>query len=470
VYTETNFNKYNETATKKFNAQRNAAVGSLRLKDASKKKNRTLTFLPFDDNSEEDMLIKLERFKTMGLPIEFKYLNSIDELKVPVEFSKEYPSDGKVFRTESYKDYIEAGFTEHHPRGAIALKFEELAGTTTLLDIEYTVGSTGKVTPVASLAPITLKGHTYAKASLHNLASIRKLDMHVGDKVIIIIAGEIIPQIKTVVGGGKGASLKVPEYCKCGTKFEHVDQLTYCRNYSCQEATIARIIRFCSKKGMNINIGEATISQLYNAKLILTASDLYKLRYADIVNLPNFGELSAKNLLQSIDESKFPKAHNFIYAVNIPSIAVATAKRLIKALGSVGALVSATFEELIEIDNIGEVTANSILEWSDQSVNIEELKALKSQGVTIEYLQEEDLLNGEIWVITGTFELEREKLKELLERYGAKVTSSISGKTTAVLAGKKPAASKIEKAQNNNIKIINYEYIKNILPILRETS
>jgi len=460
---------------------RNAAAGTLKLQKSSIVANRPLDCflysilganLPF--NSHYENLTKAREWgfkisehikKCKGIDEIFEYIHSWDKKRHQLPFA----TDGVVIKVNDYKQQETLGYTAKSPRWAIAYKFKAEQATTKLLSVQYQVGRTGAITPVANLEPVLLAGTTVKRASLHNSDQIKLLDIHEKDTVYVEKGGDIIPKIVGVDKNERKAGSKAIDFIKncpeCGSELIRIDGEAkhYCPNTAgCPPQIKGRIEHFVSRKAMNIGGAEATIEALFNKKLIKDSADLYYLNKEDIISLERFGEKSAQNLLESIEQSKSVPFYRALYALGIRYVGETVAKTIAAKYKSIDELKSASFDDLIAIDEIGERIAQSIIEYFKDERNLKIIEKLKNAGVQLSQDestgQESDKLKNLTIVISGTFKKHsRDKLKELIEKNGGKNTGSISSNTSYLLAGENIGPKKLEKAKKLDIQIIHEE-------------
>jgi len=458
---------------------RNAAAGTLKQQKSSVVAKRPLDCflyfilgnkLPFNSHFEN-----LQTAKQWGFKIseQMKKCSTIDEISTFINFwDKErfnlpYDIDGIVIKVNSYQQQDELGFTAKTPRWAIAYKFKASQVSTKLLSVDYQVGRTGAITPVANLEPVQLAGTTVKRASLHNSDQIELLGIHENDTVFVEKGGEIIPKIvgvNTTLRDSNSKAIQFITHCpECGTKLERIEgeAKQYCPNtYSCPPQIKGRIEHFVSRKAMNIGGAEATIEALFDNGLIKDCADLYYLTKDQIFSMDRFAEKSAMNLLKSIEESKNIPFHRVLYGIGIRFVGETTAKTIAKHFHSIDILKNANLEQLKTVDEIGERIAQSIIDFFKDDKNIQIIEKLKNAGVQLQ-IKESDIrltdnkLEGKIIVISGTFEKHsRDELKELIEKYGGKNASSISSNTSFLLGGANIGPSKLDEVKKRNIQII----------------
>jgi DNA ligase (NAD+) len=470
---------------------RNAASGTLKLlntKEVAKRKLDAYFYSLLGDNLPVNTHYgNLEKAKLWGFKISeavkkcetlqqvFEFVNywDIERKNLPVA------TDGIVIKVNSLLQQRNLGYTAKSPRWAIAYKFQAEKACTKLNLVSYQVGRTGTVTPVANLTPVLLSGTVVKRASLHNADIIKNLDLHIGDMVYVEKGGEIIPKIvgvnKEVRDNKLGQEIEFIKTCpECGTGLirEEGEAAFYCPNEDgCPPQIKGKIEHFVTRRAMNINAGSETVELLYNRKLVQNTADLYDLRFEDIAGLERWGEKSAGNLIKSIDDSKQVPFERVLFALGIRFVGETVAKKLALSFQNLDNLMNATFEQLVEVDEIGERIALSIRKYFEKEANIELVNRLKEAGLTFRLSDEKinqqtDILKGQTFVISGTFEKHsREELKALIEQNGGKNVGSISAKTNFFLTGNNIGPSKLEKANKLNITFISEdEFIRMITP------
>jgi DNA ligase (NAD+) len=388
-------------------------------------------------------------------------------------FSLPFEIDGVVIKVNSYRQQQQLGFTAKSPRWAIAYKFKAHRVETELLSVDYQVGRTGAVTPVANLNPVQLGGTTVKRASLHNQDQIEKLDLHIGDRVYVEKGGEIIPKIVGVnVEARKHNFQRIifPHNCPvCSSLLVRKDGEAghFCTNYkACPPQVKGKIDHFIARKALNIDgLGEETVDLLYENNLVKNVGDLYQLTFDQLLKLDRMAEKSANNLLQGLENSKNIPFERVLFGLGIRFVGETVAKKLAKHFGSVDELIKASYEELIEVDEIGEKIAYSVIEYfSDiESVKlIDDLKKVGLQFQTTKSQSIEGVLTGKTVVVSGVFSsFSRDEMKELIEQNGGKSGSSISSKTDFLVAGENMGPSKLKKAVDLGVKILSEdEFVK----------
>lgn len=468
---------------------RNATSGTIKLQNSAEVAKRNLDAylyyllgenVPSDSHYENLQKIKKWGFKVSKEVAKCKNLNEIFEFidKWDIE-RKNLPvaTDGIVLKVDSLKQQQLLGLTAKSPRWAIAYKFQAERAETRLNSISYQVGRTGAITPVANLDPVQLSGTIVKRASLHNSDIIEDLDLHIGDMVYVEKGGEIIPKITGVNKEARiliGDKVKFITRCpECGTLLirKEGEAAHYCPNETnCAPQIKSKIEHFISRKAMAIDgIGEETINLLYNQKLIKNYADLYKLTITNIASLERMGEKSAQNIINSLENSKNVPFERVLFALGIRYVGETVAKKLAYSLHSIEAIQTASFEDLKNIDEIGEKIAESVVLFFKDEKNIQLIEELKQIGLKFQ-IDEEKLqnktnkLNGKTFVISGTFSLHsRDEYKDIIVNNGGKNTSSISTKTDFILAGENMGPAKLQKAQTFSIKIISEEEFLDLL-------
>ncbi|KZS41818.1 DNA ligase (NAD(+)) LigA [Aquimarina aggregata] len=460
---------------------RNTASGSLKLQDSSETAKRPLDCLLYSIQGERlgitTQYENLEKAREWGfkVPVESKMVNSIDEVLEFVNYWDKhrhdlpYETDGVVIKVNNLQQQEELGYTAKAPRWAMAYKFKAEQVFTILNEITYQVGRTGAITPVANLEPVQLAGTTVKRASLHNADQIEKLDVRIEDTVFVEKGGEIIPKIVGV------DLLKRPENSMptsyitecpvCSTVLirKEGEAQHYCPNYyGCTPQVAGRIQHYISRKAMDIEgLGGETVLLLVNEGLIKNYADLYTLTKEQVVPLERMADKSADNLILGIEKSKEISFERVLFALGIRYVGETVAKKLAKHYKTIDAIMLATEEELVNVDEIGIKIAQSVVEFFSSEDNRNLINQLKQHGVQLEISAEKlanqtDTLQGQIFVVSGVFEkVTRNELKKLIEDNGGKVSSSISSKTSYIVAGANMGPSKLEKASSLGISIIS---------------
>jgi len=492
ILTHKAFQKMNETRAAKgeqlFANPRNAAAGTLKLQNSAEVARRGLDCylyyvlgeeLPYESHYEN-----LKKAKEWGFKIsEFsKKCRSIEEIFQFIEHwdsaRKELPfdTDGVVLKVNSYAQQETLGFTAKIPRWAIAYKFKAEQAYTRLVSVDFQVGRTGAVTPVANLEPVFLAGTTVKRASLHNQDQIQLLDLHLGDMVAVEKGGEIIPKIVGVdikqrpVGSAAITFLsRCPE---CGSElFRPEDEARhFCPNdQGCPPQIVGRMVHFISRDAMNIDgLGEETIELLYRQGLALTPADLYDLTLEQLLPLDRMGAKSASNIISSIEASKSVSFSRVLFALGIRYVGKTTAKKLTEHFRTIEALESASLDELITVEEVGARIAGSVQKFFADERAINLVERLKNAGLSM-YLPQKsaqtisEKLKGFTFVISGTFpDISRDDLKELIEQHGGKMLAAVSGNLNYLVAGEKIGPAKLKKANDLGVNIISKDELYNM--------
>ena len=459
---------------------RNTASGSLKLQDSSEVAKRPLDCLLYylvgDSLPISTQFEGLEKAREWGfkVPSQSQVCHNTQEVMDFINYWDKhrhelpYETDGVVIKVNNLQQQQELGYTAKSPRWAIAYKFKAEQVTTKLSSISYQVGRTGAITPVANLEPVLLAGTVVRRASLHNADQIAKLDLHIGDSVFVEKGGEIIPKIVGVNIDERlenSAPVSYITHCpECETKLirNEGEAQHYCPNsYGCPPQITGKIQHFISRKAMDIEgIGQETVELMFRSGLIKNYADLYELQLNEISKLERMGERSAENIIIGVNKSKQVPFERVLFALGIRFVGETVAKKLARTFLSIDNLQKATFEELLQIDEIGERIAQSVIEFFADEQNQKIIERLKSYGLQTQIIRNEnehsDKLKGITFVVSGVFEkFSREQLKNMMENSGAKVASSISSKTNYIVAGENMGPSKLEKAQKLNIPIIS---------------
>ena len=478
------FEAMNKTAAKsgekEFANPRNAAAGSLRQLDSKVTAKRPLSFFAYGLGALEPSqwlpsthseLLNL--YEVLGLPVcrERTVVSSLDGLMkfyAGIAAKREqlpYEIDGVVYKVNSFAEQQQLGYVSRAPRFAIAHKYPAQEEITTVLGIDVQVGRTGAITPVARLAPVLVGGVTVTNATLHNEDEVRRKDVRIGDTVVVRRAGDVIPEIVSVVLDRRPSNTQVfvmPTRCPvCESHIERLSDEAVARcsgGLFCAAQRKQALLHFAQRRAMDIEgLGDKIVDQMVDLNLVRTPADLYRLGFAALVNMERMGEKSADNLLQSIAQSKKTTLARFIFGLGIRHVGESTAKDLAKHFGGIRALMDAPMDELLMVNDVGPVVADSIVSFMSEPHNREVIEQLLVSG--IEFQNEERIttvdLSGKTFVLTGTLPtLSRDQAKELLEAAGAKVAGSVSQKTSFVVAGSE-AGSKLDKATELGIPILD---------------
>lgn len=460
---------------------RNATAGTIKLLSpaivASRKLDAYFYYVLGEELPYRTHYDNLQAAKTWGFKIssDMKVCKNLEEVfdfihywdverrKLPI------PTDGIVLKVNSLDQQRKLGATAKFPRWAIAFKFQAEKALTKLLSVSYQVGRTGAVTPVANLEPVVLSGTTVKRASLHNADIIESLDLHIGDMVYVEKGGEIIPKITGVEKSARvqvGEKVQFIKNCpECGTPLIRYpgEAAHYCPNENgCPPQIKGKIEHFVSRKAMNIEgLGTETINLLYNKGLLRNIADIYDLKFSDLVNLERMGEKSANNLLNSIEKSKQVPFERVLFALGIRFVGETVAKKLAAHFKSIDALQHATYEELLEVEEIGDKIAQSVIQFFSDPKNLEIIQRLKAAGIQMSLSEENQSLKGnelegKSIVISGVFKLHsRDEYKKMIEAHGGKNVGSVSSKTSFILAGDNMGPEKLKKAQQLGIPLID---------------
>lgn len=462
---------------------RNSASGTLKMQDSAIVAQRGLDIYlyyvltgdrRFSSHFESIQAATKWGFKT---PPEAKnYIrraSNVDEIFDFIEYwdsernNLPFEIDGIVIKVDQYADQEVLGYTAKSPRWAIAYKFKAEQARTKLLEVTYQVGRTGAVTPVANLQPVQLAGTTVKRASLHNADQIYKLGLFLNDTVLVEKGGEIIPKIVGVDESERSSESKpvifIEECPECGTPLKKDEGVAqhYCPNeLYCPPQQRGKVEHFISRKAMDIDgLGSETVQLFFDKELIQNAADLYSLSASDLLPLDRFAEKSVERMLNGINASKAIPFERVLFGIGIRFVGETVAKKLAKSLKSMEEIRNATVDQLIEIDEIGERIANSVVSYFEEDRNIDFINKLKDAGLQMEIVEAEgttDKLNGFTFVVSGVFErYERDQLKAEIEKNGGKVASSVSGKTTYLLAGDGMGPSKLAKAEKLGVTILS---------------
>lgn len=459
---------------------RNAASGTLKIQNSSLVAKRPLDcflyYLLGEKLPTEYHFQNLQEAKKWGfkIPEHIKICKNIDEVFAFINYwDKErqklpFDIDGIVIKVNSIKLQKQLGFTAKSPRWAISYKFKAEQAETKLLSIDYQVGRTGAITPVANLEPVQLAGTTVKRASLHNADQIQLLDIRIGDYVFVEKGGEIIPKIVGVNKEKRELFVQELDFIKncpeCGTPLikNEGEAAHYCPNeLGCPPQIKGKIEHFISRKAMNIDsLGEETVRQFYDVGLIKNAADLYELKEEQIIPLERQGKKSAENIIRSIEKSKAVPFERVLFAIGIRYVGETVAKTLAKAFKNIDNIMHANYDELVEVDEIGSKIAESLLQHFQKEEAKVLIQRLKNYGLQFEYQQSEDVLSnkldGQNIVISGVFEhYSRDEMKALIEKHGGKNVSAISGNTSFLLAGEKIGPAKLQKAEKLGVKIMS---------------
>jgi DNA ligase (NAD+) len=484
IMTKKAFDEYNKNADTPLKNLRNGAAGALRNLNVKETARRNLSAFFYDVGYNEGRPFEtymemLDFIKEKGFYIDdyIKLCHSIDELEKEIKyvehirFDLDYDIDGVVIAINDIRTREVLGYTVKFPRWAIAYKFEAMEITTELLDIEWNVGRSGRVTPTALLQPVELGGVTVKRATLNNMDDINRKGVKLGARVFVRRSNDVIPEIMGVVEESLEGSREIepPELCpSCGSKLIQEGVHYFCENtLSCKPQMVKSIVHFASREAMNIEgFSEKTAEQLFERLDIRAISDLYRIKKEELLQLDKFGDKKAQNLIDAIDKSKDCELDSFVYALGIPNVGKKTSRDIVKHFKTLEKIKSAAFEELITIQDIGETVANCIVEFFRQEGINEIIDELLTLGVKPRFEVnevKENPFEGKTIVVTGSLQnYSRTEIKDKLESLGAKVSGSVSKKTDYVIVGE-DAGSKYNKAVELNIHILSEEEFENML-------
>ena len=469
---------------KPFKNPRNAAAGSLRQKDPKITAQRELSIFVFNVQQVQGKELSchdqsLEWLRELGFPVApiYRKTGDIDQVLAFIqeigekrgEFS--FPIDGAVIKVNQFAQREELGSTAKFPRWAEAFKYPPEEKETTLLEIEVNVGRTGVLTPTGRFEPVTLAGTTVSRATLHNQDFISEKDIRVGSRVVLRKAGEIIPEVVAVLSSPEGSEpYRLPKVCpSCGEQVTRVEgeAATRCTNPQCPAQLLRNLIHFASRDAMDIDgLGPAILEQLLQAGMVHSPADLYTLETEALQELDRFGKKSAENLVAAIQRSKENDLYRLVYALGIPHIGAKAAQVLCGAFPSMDKLEEATEEEVAQIEGFGGIMAKEVAAYFQKESTRELIVRLKELGLNMEAQRQETQgtsLAGSTFVLTGTLPtMSRKEATQLIESHGGKVTSSVSKRTSYVLAGEE-AGSKLEKARQLEIPVLTEEELLQML-------
>lgn len=484
IMTKKAFNEYNNNSEVPLKNLRNGAAGALRNLNIMETAKRNLSAFFYDVGYSDGASFSsyyemLNYIKDNKLPMDeyIKVCSTIEEIEEEIEkietlrSSLDYDIDGAVIAIDDMRTREALGYTIKFPKWALAYKFEAEETTTLLKDVEWNVGRSGRVTPTAILEPVELAGVTVKRATLNNMDDINRKGVKIGCKVFVRRSNDVIPEIMGLAeeNSENGTIIEPPKYCpSCKSEIIQVGVHYFCENtLSCMPQMVKSIVHFGSREAMNIEgFSEKTAEQLFEKLGIKAISDLYRIKKEDLLTLEKFGEKKAQNLLDAIEKSKNCELSAFLYALGIPNVGVKTAKDLVKRFKTLENIQKATYEELIEVQDIGEIVAESVLEFFKEEKILNSIKELLALDVKPHYeyieVKENNFMNRTV-VVTGSLSnFSRNDIKEKLEQLGAKVSSSVSKKTDYVLAGE-DAGSKYDKAVELGLKIITEEEFMSML-------
>ncbi len=482
MMTQKAFKKYNKTASEPLKNPRNGVAGAIRNLDTKETAKRNLDWFCYSILLSEDKTFSSQE-EMHNFLIEngflvgdyFKIISTLKEAEEEIEKIDKIKDkldvmiDGMVIKLNETKHREEIGYTNKFPKWAMAFKFEALETSTILKDVVWQVGRTGKVSPIAILEPVELAGATIQRATLNNIEDIRKKNVYKNSRVFIRRSNEVIPEVLGLAEKLENSEkIEEPKICPCcHSPLVKKGPLLYCKNRDgCKEQIISRLTHFVDREAFNIEgLSEKTLWQCHQKLGVSEFSDLYKLKEEDLLKLDNFKDKKTKNIINSINISKNVDFYRFIFALGISEVGIKTAKDLAKRFITFDKLKNATKEELLDVEDIGDVIADNILEYFQDEENLKEIDRLFDAGITI---NESNLVIGEklkglTFVLTGTLpNYTRPEMSEIIEKNGGKVASSVSKNTSFVLAGEE-AGSKLDKAKSLGVKVISEEEMLKML-------
>jgi DNA ligase (NAD+) len=484
------FDRLNEERVKDeeqpFANPRNAASGSLKLIDSTQVANRGLECtlyhmlgeaLPYATHTEA-----LDKAAQWGLPVSDKRrtCRTIEEIEEFITYwdterkNLPFATDGIVIKVNELPYQEELGYTAKFPRWAVAYKFKAEQALTKLISIDYQVGRTGAVTPVANLEPVQLSGTVVKRASLHNADQMQMLDIHIGDYVYVEKGGEIIPKITGVELSQRTPEVTLPHFPEtcpdCGTPLikDETEAKSFCPNQDgCPTQIQAKLVHFLSRKAMNVIAGDATVEQLYNKALVWNIADFYELTKEHLLTLEGWKERSAERFLKSLQESRNVPFERVLFALGIRYVGETTAKSVARHFTNIDAIAAASLEDLLNVPDVGQVIAESIYDYFRDDTKLEVIARLKAAGLKFEIDAPAEKLSaaleGKTIVISGNFSISRDEMKALIAAHGGKNSGSISSKTFCLLAGEKAGPEKLKKAESLGIKLMNEHEFRELI-------
>ena len=494
VVSKENFNQLNKQRRDKkfttFSNPRNFASGSLKMLDSLEVSKRRLEFKVYSCrlSQNDDYQIRMTNWDLLnklgkwGFDDVYKIIKttSVDEILEFVSHWNEqrdelpFLADGVVIKVNDIDYQDKLGQTSKFPRWALAFKFDTQRKYTYVKDVEYYVGRTGAITPVAILDPIDLYGTIVKRASLHNFSFLEKFDLRKNDKVLVEKGGDIIPKIilvDTKNRDDKNPKIEHIHFCpSCFSKLyrENDDPVKYCLDSNCPDKSKAKIEHFISQKAMDIrNIGKETINQLFDNKIVRDISDIFHISVDDIIGMDRIAAKSANNIINSISKSKIVELNRFIYSLGIRHVGLVSATKLAKHFNNIHNIIKASYDNLLEVDEIGDRIAKSVSEYFNDDYNLDIIDRLQKGGLNILEYNKTNIdgkLNNKSFLISGVFKnFSRNQIKDIIEKNGGRNVSSISKKTNYLLIGDKPGKSKLNKAKEFNVSVIGEQDFQNMI-------
>ena len=484
IMTTEAFEKYNSEAETPLKNLRNGAAGALRNLNVAETAKRNLSAFFYDVGYKEGAPFKtymemLNFIKVKGFPMDdyIRECTTLDEIQKEIDYIRDirfdlnYDIDGLVIAIDDIRTRELLGYTVKFPKWAIAYKFEAQEATTKLLDVEWNVGRSGRVSPTAILEPVELAGVTVKRATLNNMDDIARKGVRLGAEVFVRRSNDVIPEIMGVVPESLEGTKEIeePKVCPaCGAHLVHEGVHIYCENtLGCKPQMVKTIVHFAGREAMNIaGFSEKTAEQLFEKLDLKSMADLYKLQKEELLTLEKFGPKKAQNLLDAIEKSKSCELYRFIYALGVPNVGVKTAKDLVNTFKSLENLKNATFEELVAVQDVGDIVARGVIEFFKEEKAINTINELLALGVNPSFEEVkiiESPFEGKTVVVTGTLnKYSRNEIKEKLETLGAKVSGSVSKKTDYLIAGEE-AGSKLTKALDLGVKVLNEDEFEELI-------
>lgn len=478
IMTQEAFKEYNSNSETPLKNLRNGAAGALRNLNVKETAKRKLSAFFYDIGYKEREQFKtyeemLNFIKEKGFPMDdyIKYCTTLDEIEKEIKYIEDirfdlnYDIDGAVIAIDDIRTRELLGYTVKFPKWAIAYKFEAQEATTKLLAVEWNVGRSGRVGPTAILEPVELAGVTVKRATLNNMDDIKRKGVRLNAEVLVRRSNDVIPEILGVVESSLEGSeeIKVPDTCpSCGSHLVLDGAHYFCDNtLSCKPQMVKSIVHYASREAMNIEgFSEKTAEQLFEKLDLRSIADLYRLNKDELITLEKFGPKKAQNLLDAVENSKECELYRFIYALGIPNVGVKTAKDLVNRFKSIEGLKNAKFEELVQVQDVGDIVARCVIEFFSEQKVITTINELLELGVNPRYEEKKVVasgFSGKTVVVTGTLsKYSRSEIKNKLEELGAKVSGSVSKKTDYVIAGEE-AGSKLTKAQELGVVVLTEE-------------
>ena len=484
------FDRLNEERVKDeeqpFANPRNAASGSLKLIDSTQVANRglecTLYHMLGEDLPYATHTAALDKAAQWGLPVSAKRrtCRTIEEIEEFITYwdserkNLPFATDGIVIKVNELPYQEELGYTAKFPRWAVAYKFKAEQALTKLISIDYQVGRTGAVTPVANLEPVQLSGTVVKRASLHNADQMQLLDIHIGDYVYVEKGGEIIPKITGVELSQRTPEVTLPHFPEtcpdCGTPLikDETEAKSFCPNQDgCPTQIQAKLVHFLSRKAMNVIAGDATVEQLYNKALVWNIADFYELTKEHLLSLEGWKERSAERFLKSLQESRNVPFERVLFALGIRYVGETTSKSVARHFTNIDAIAAASLEDLLNVPDVGQVIAESIYDYFRDDTKLEVIARLKAAGLKFEIDAPAEKLSaaleGKTIVISGNFSISRDEMKALIAAHGGKNSGSISSKTFCLLAGEKAGPEKLKKAEALGIRLMNEQEFRELI-------